>query len=74
MVNKAFLAKAIDRAQHLAIGDPFCDALHAFILNAGVLAWDDGRALWWVEHPQAGWQVAVWLMPVAEQFSPAVAA
>ena len=69
-VNRAFLAKAIDRAQHLALGDPFCDALHQFVWNAGVMVWDDTRALFWVKHPNAGWQVAVWAMPVAQQFEP----
>ena len=67
-VNRAFLAKAIDKAQHLAIGDPFCDALNHFIRKAGVLVWDDARGLFWVKHPNNGWHVAVWLMPVASQF------
>ena len=76
-VNRAFLAKAIDRMNGngkdkpgLALGDPFCDALHQFVWNAGVMVWDDTRALFWVEHPHAGWQVAVWAMPVAQQFEP----
>ena len=69
-MNKAFLAKAIDRAQHLVIGDPFCNALHEFIFQAGVLGWDDRRALFWVDHPNGPPQIAVWLMPIASTFEP----
>lgn len=63
-MNNAFLAKAIDRAQHMVIGEPFCDAIHEFIAKAGVVVFDAERALFWVKHPNGGWQVAVWLMPV----------
>jgi hypothetical protein len=69
-VNRAFLAKAINKAQHLALGDPFCDALHSFIGKGSTIAWDDSRALFWVEHPFDGWQVAVWMMPAANAFEP----
>lgn len=70
MINKAFLAKAIDRAQHLSCEDRFCGALTEFITKAGALAWDDTRALFCVKHPFDGLQVAVWLMPVALRFQP----
>lgn len=69
-VNKAFLAKAIDRAQRLSIEDRFCQALNEFIMRAGALFWDDVRALFWVKHPQSDLQVAVWMMPVALLFTP----
>ncbi len=70
-VNKAFVAKAIDRAQHLSIEDStFCQALNSFLMKHGLVAWDDQRALFWVNHPFAGRQVAVWLMPIANRFNP----
>lgn len=69
-INRAFLAKAIDRAQRMTMSDPFCLALHEYIVGATEFGWDDDRALFWVKHPQLGWQVAVWCMPVAAQFEP----
>jgi hypothetical protein len=66
----AFVGKAINRAQHLSITDKFCAALNEFLTARGLVAWDDARALFWVKHPQDGWQVAVWLMPAAQQFEP----
>jgi hypothetical protein len=74
-INKAFLARAIDRCNGngkydgLSIEDMFCVALDKYIAAAGVLAWDDDRGLFWVEHPVDGWQVAVWRMPVATMFT-----
>ena len=62
----AFLAKAIRKAQSLSITDSFCQALHGYIAREGKISWDDARGLFWTKHPQDGWQVAVWLMPVAE--------
>ena len=64
VVNVAFLAKAIDRAQHLPPEDPFCQALHEYIQLAGALRADEGRGLLWVEHPREGFQVAVWAVSV----------
>ncbi len=70
IVNVSFVAKAIDRAQKLEIGNPFCDAINSFLIRHGLLFWDDSRALFFVKHPFAGAQVAVWMMPVALQFEP----
>lgn len=72
-INKAFAAKAIDAAQRMSITEPKCAAINEYLMKAGLLAWDDDRALWWVNHPIAGMQVAVWLMPVALQFEPRAA-
>jgi hypothetical protein len=75
--NQAFIAKAIDRANGrmkgqcgLAAGEPLCDAITAFLIRRELLVWDDYHALFWVRHPTEGWQVAVWMMPVANQFQP----
>ena len=68
--GRGFLEKAIAKAQRGDISEPFCAALNRYLFNAGVMAWDDERALFWVRHPSAGWQVAVWLMAVASQFEP----
>lgn len=68
--NKSFLVKVINRAQRDTVESPFGMALTEYCIRAGVLAWDDDRALFWVEHPVDGWQVAVWLMPVAAHFQP----
>ena len=72
--NKAFCARAIRKAQHLAIDDPFCQALHEYIVRSAKIAWDDARALFWVECPESGWRVAVWMMPAALHFEPRDAA
>lgn len=72
-LNKAFAAKAIDTAQRMSITEPKCAAINEYLMRAGLLAWDDDRALWWVHHPIDGPQAAVWLMPVALQFEPRVA-
>ena len=69
-LNRAFLAKAINRAQHLSIEGLFCQALNDYIARQTQIAWDDDHALFWVRHPDDGWQVAVWMMPVAEQIQP----
>lgn len=69
-LNRAFLAKAINRAQRLSIESPFCRALNDYIVRQTQVAWDDDHALFWANHPDDGWQVAVWLMPAAEQFEP----
>lgn len=66
----SFLAKAINKAQHLSIEDRFCAALNEYITRVGNVLWDDERALFWVEHPKDGWQVATWLMPIASRFKP----
>ena len=68
-INRAFLAKAIDKAQHLVIGDGFCDALNEYIRKADALFWDEARGLFWAKHPNDGMQVAVWLMPVATELT-----
>lgn len=69
-VSKRFLVVAIDRAQRGSVEDTFVSLLNDFIHSSGRLAWDDQRGLFWVNHPHSGWQVALWLMPVAEVFSP----
>ena len=58
----SFLAKAIDRAQRLPLSDPFCLALHEYIFRQGAMLYDPKRNLFWVNHPQTGYQVAVWTM------------
>jgi hypothetical protein len=70
MTNRAFLARAIAKAQHLVLGDTFCNALHAYIKRNTQVLWDDARALFWVQHPFEGYQVAIWLMPIASLFEP----
>ena len=69
--NGAFLAKVINRLQRLSIETPFASALHDYVMRNGTIVWDDARALFWTKHPQDGWQVAVWMMPVALKFEPA---
>lgn len=69
-VSKRFLAVAIDRAQRGSVEETFVSLLNDFIHRSGRLAWDEQRGLFWVNHPHSGWQVAVWLMSVAEQLSP----
>jgi hypothetical protein len=70
----SFLGKAINKAQHTDINHPFGAALNEYIFRHGQVAWDNERALFWVNHPQEGWQVAVWMMPVAAKFEPEIAA
>lgn len=67
----SFIAKVINRAQHESCETSFGSMLTSWIAEKGLLAWDDERGLFWVNHPIDGWQVAVWLMPVALMFEPA---
>ena len=75
--NRAFLCKTIDRAQHMNCMDnsrqpngPPMEVVQEYIERETVIAWDEQRGLFWVEHPDKGWQVAVWMMPVAEELVP----
>ena len=68
--NTAFTAKAIARAQHMGEGDRMREAVTEYLSRTGRIFWDDARALFWVNHPTEGMQVAVWLMPEALKFEP----
>lgn len=70
-MSRAFLTKCIDRLQHMALDESeFTNVLHHFVAGNAPVVWDDKRALFWVCHPNDGWQVAVWMMPAAEKFQP----
>lgn len=62
--NRAFLNRAIAKAQRLSITDPFCLALHEYINREAGVVWDSEHGLFWVNAPDKP-QVAVWMMPVA---------
>lgn len=68
--NRAFTEKAIAQAQRGALGEPFTDALHEYLVKQGRIAWDDKRALFWVQPPNGPPQVAVWMMEAATKFEP----
>ena len=74
MADKAFLNRAIRALQSPsskdAQGGPPTQVLHEYVDEHALLAWDDKRALFWVETPDDGWQVALWLMPAALEFEP----
>lgn len=70
--SKAFLARAIHKAQRLSVEDPFCAAINEYLIRAGVMVWDEERGLFWVNHPTEGYQVAVWMMPVAVGVKPEI--
>ena len=70
--NRAFLCKIIDHAQHMNCTDnsrrpkgPPMALVQEYIERETVLAWDEQHGLFWVEHPDKGWQVAAWMMPAA---------
>lgn len=69
--NLAFTERTIKMMQSRSIGDGLHEiACHDYLLSRKRIVWDDNRALFFVEHPSAGWQVAVWMMPVALMFEP----
>jgi hypothetical protein len=67
MRNAAFIERVINKVQHM---DPknsiFCIVLTEYLFNAGVMAYDKSRDLFWVNHPSQGYQVAVWLVGFGE--------
>jgi len=65
----SFLGKAINRAQHETVATAFGQALTEYIAKKGKLAWDRERGLFRVNHPADGWQVAVWMMPTANEIT-----
>lgn len=70
-VNKAFLERALKKAQHLTIVDnTFCQALHEYILKSTTVFWDDYRALFWVIYPNGSAEIALWLQDIASMFDP----
>ena len=74
--NRAFLSRCINEAQHLDCfaasrkGPPPIAVLHEYIARETDIAWDNERGLFWVNHPDTGWNVAVWMMPAALEFEP----
>ena len=72
MADKAFLSCAIRTLQSLASKEaragPAPYVLHEYVAKHAALAWDGARALCWVETPDDGWQVALWLLPAAMEF------
>lgn len=57
-----FLAKAIDKAQRLDPSAKITPAITEYIIRRGALAYDFKRQLFWVKHPDNGWQVAIWMI------------
>ncbi len=69
--NIAFTERVIKTLMPRSIeGGLFEASLTDYLISKGRIVWDDLRALFWVAHPSAGPQVAVWLMPVALKFVP----
>lgn len=68
-MNKMFLGKCIDKAQHLSMDDYFCCVLNEYLFKHDLLFYDYDRNLIWVYHPlEKKYQVAVWLMDIVNLF------
>jgi len=67
----AFTERVIRTLGQRSIEDGLFElALHDYLVLVGRIVWNDSRALFFVNHPSDGWQVAVWMMPIALQFEP----
>jgi hypothetical protein len=70
-MSKAFTARLINRLQRMASGSVFVEAATKWLMGKGLIGVDFHRRLFLVHHPEAGWQVAVWMMPGADMLEPA---
>ncbi len=69
--NIAFTERVIKTLMPRSIEDGMFEvSCHEYLMRMGRIAGDDTRALFWVNHPSAGLQVAVWMMPVALKLQP----
>ena len=68
--NTGFTPKSTARRQHMGEGHRMRQAVTEYLSRTGRIFWDDARALFWVNHPTEGMQVAVWLMREALKFEP----
>ena len=64
------IAKVVDRLQQGERDPAFRNLLSGWLFSQSRVAWDDHRVLFWVNHPDEGWQVAVWMMDASMQFQP----
>lgn len=65
-INRAFLSRAIAKAQRLSIINPFCQALHEYIARQTKIFRHVPSGLFLVQCPDGTWQVAVWMSDISD--------
>lgn len=64
--NKSFTSRCIAKAQSRSIAELEIQAITGYLVRFERLAYDPSCDLFFVETPQDGWAVAVWMMPATQ--------